>query len=61
MDDVVLFGIGTLGEWAAYNGILYLFCSASSMSVSIEESSFLCNNLQEDVNNSIQAILPYKK
>ena len=41
VDDVLLFGIGTVGEWKAYKEALDLFCSATGMAVSIKKSSFL--------------------
>ena len=60
MDDVVLFGYGSLKEWDAYRDILDIFCAASGMCISIEKYSFLINNLQVAINNNIQATLPYK-
>ena len=41
VDDVILIGIGTIGEWSSYKDALKLFCSASGMTVSLEKSSFL--------------------
>ena len=61
MDDVILFGCGTLEESNAYKDILDLFCSASGMCIRLEKSSFLSNNLQEVVSNNIKSIFPYKK
>ena len=60
MDDVILFGRGTLEEWNAYKAVLDLFCSTYGMSISMEKSSFLRNNLMDKVYNSISAILPFK-
>ena len=47
-------------EWQAYKDELDPFCSASGMCISLEKSSFLYNNLKEDVINNICAILIYK-
>ena len=41
VDDVLLFGIGTVSEWKDFKETLYLFCSATRMAVSIEKYSFL--------------------
>ena len=41
VDDILLFGIGTVSEWKAYKDALDLFCSATGMSVSKEKSSFI--------------------
>ena len=57
MDDVVLFGYGSLKEWDAYKDILDIFCSTLGMCISVEKSSFPYNNLQVAVNRTI---LPYK-
>ena len=40
VDDVILIGIGTIGEWSAYKDALDLFCSTTGMTVSLEKSSF---------------------
>ena len=49
VDDVLLFGIGTVNEWKAYKEALNLFCSATGMEVSIEKSSFLFQDVDEDI------------
>ena len=38
VDDVILFGIGTISECRAYKEDLDLFCSAMGMTVSLEKS-----------------------
>ena len=40
--------------------LLDLFCTTSRMSISLDKSSFLSNNLTDEVSNNISAILPYK-
>lgn len=40
VDDVLIFGAGTLEEWSQYKTILDLFCLATSMSISISKSCF---------------------
>ena len=37
VDDVILIGIGTIGEWSSYKDALDLFCSTSGMNVSLEK------------------------
>ena len=59
VDDVLLFGIGTVGEWKAYKEALDLFCSATGMTVSIKKSSFLFQNVDPDIRNQIVVFLPY--
>lgn len=59
VDDVILFGLGTVEEWLAYKEALDLFSSATGMSVSREKSSFLFNEVDEDIVNQISMFLPY--
>ena len=56
---MILFGIGTVNEWGAYKEALDLFCSAMSMVVSTEKSSFLYQNVDEETRRQIAALLPY--
>ena len=49
VDDVILFGFGSLEEWRAFKNILDIFCEASGMSININKSSFLHNDLDEDI------------
>ena len=60
VDDVVLFGIGTLVEWIAFEVILETFCSASGMCISLEKYGFLFSDLELGVQRSIQSFSPYK-
>ena len=45
VDDMILIGSGTLPEWIAFDVILSTFCKASGMSISVDKSSFLYNNV----------------
>ena len=60
VDDVILFGLGSFEEWLAFKAILDIFCEASSMSINVNKSSFLHNDLKEDTLNGITDILPFK-
>ena len=60
VDDVILIGVGTVEEWSAYKDALDLFCSASGMTVSIEKSSFLYQNVDVDIRNKIAEFLPFR-
>ena len=60
VDDVILLGTGTLLEWIAFDVILGTFCKASRMTISIDKSSFLFNNVDKDTLGDIARVLPYK-
>ena len=60
VDDVVLFGIDTLEECVAFEVILDTFFLASGMSIILDKSGFLFNNVEVDILNSITFSLPYK-
>ena len=60
VDDVVLFGVGTLKEWWAFDVILALWSSASSMCISVEKSSFMFSEVEDEVLNNISEIMPFK-
>ena len=60
VDDVILFGFGTFEEWVAFKVILETFCTASGMCINMDKSSFLFNNIEEDVLSRITRLLPYK-
>ena len=59
VDDVVLFGLGTLVEWMAFEVLLENLCVASGMYISVDKSRFIFNELEEGVLNSIRLFLPY--
>ena len=60
VDDVILFGLDTFDEWRAFDVLLDTFCAASGMCISLEKSGFLFNDLELEVQTSIQCFLPYK-
>ena len=60
VDDVAIFGLGTLEEWACFRGILDILTAASCMVISVDKSSFLYNNISSIVLDSIQVLFPYK-
>ena len=60
MDDVILFCFGSLEEWRAFKDILDIFCEASSMSININKSSFLHNDLDEDILQNLAGHFPYR-
>ena len=57
---MILIGIGTIGEWSAYKDALDLFCSATGMSISLEKSSFLYQNVDADIRCKIVELLPFR-
>ena len=50
VDDVVLFGIGTVEEWMDFDVILETFCSSSGMRISLEKSG---RNPQESLRGRV--------
>lgn len=58
VDDVILFGLGTVDEWLAFKEAIDLYCSATGMSISIEKSSFLYNDIDEQTRRHIATFLP---
>ena len=60
VDDVIIFGIGSLCECQEYYDSLKFFCRASGMCFSLEKSSFIFNETGEVIKDSITALLPYK-
>ena len=61
MDDVIFMGTGSLHEWAAFDVILETFCKASGMSISLEKSVFLYNNIPASDVMNFSRIIPYQK
>ena len=53
VDDVILFGMGLQEEWQAYKEVLELLCSATGMTVSLEKSSFLYNEVDVETRDLI--------
>ena len=60
VDDVILLGSGTLLEWIAFDVILSTFCKASGMSISVDKSCFLYNNVDVGILGDIGRVIPYK-
>ena len=60
MDDVILFGQGTLDDWIFFWSIFDIFTTTSAMTVSIDKSSFLMNNLSDTLVNDIKVLFPFK-
>ena len=60
VDDVILLGTGTLLEWIAFEVILSTFYKGSGMSISVDKSCFLFNNVDEGILIDIARVLPYK-
>ena len=59
MDYVILMGTGTLQEWDPFDIILETFCKASGMSISIDKSCFLHNNIDTVILTDFSRVLPY--
>ena len=60
VDDVIVFGMGTVVEWMDFDVILETFCLASSMSISLDKSGFLFSELDQGNLHSIRHFMPYK-
>ena len=60
VDDVLLFGVGTIEEWQHFKILLDLFCSATGMSISEAKSSFLYNEVDLNIKDNVAEIFPYK-
>ena len=60
VDDVILFGNCTVMEWMAFDVLLETFCYASGMSISLNKSSFLYNELDLGILHDNQCFLPFK-
>lgn len=59
VDDVLLYGNGTLSEWSPIKLVLDLFCNASSMLISKEKLCFLFSEVEEEILEQIGHILPF--
>ena len=60
VDDVTLFGMGTVMEWMDFDVLLENFCSTSGMSISMNKSGFLFNEMDMGILQNIQRFLPLK-
>ena len=60
VDDIIIFGLGSLDEWLDFKVILDLFCEASGMSINMNKSCFLHTGLDGTLLRRIVEILPYR-
>jgi hypothetical protein len=60
VDDVLIFGKGSIEEWSVYKEILELFCSATGMMFSESKSSFMIVGLEANELTLIKQLLPFK-
>ena len=60
VDDVILFGLGTVEEWIVFKTILDSFCEASGMLINFAKSCFLHNDLDASLLGSITGFLPFR-
>ena len=60
VDYVILFGNGMVMEWMAFDVLLETFCSASGMSISLNKSNFLYNEMDLGILHDIQHFFPFK-
>ena len=49
VDDVLLFGKGTMEEWIVFHEIIWLFFAASGMKINMQKSSFLTKQVIDEV------------
>ena len=59
VDDVLIFGWGSLNEWSKLNEILNLFCSAIGMMINPKKSTFLKSNISTKVELYVSQIIPF--
>lgn len=59
VDDVLLFGLGSLKEWEAYRDIICVFCDASRMNISGQKFLFIHNNFLQDILDQISIFFPF--
>ena len=60
VDDVILFGLGTIEECQHYKFLLDIFYSATGMKISEDKSSFLFNEIDDLTRANIASLLPFK-
>ena len=60
LDDVVLFGKGSVEEWEEYKEILELFFKATSMDLSENKFIFLKCGLEEEILEQLKSMFPFK-
>jgi hypothetical protein len=55
VDDILIFGNGSVSEWHEFSAIFKLFCEATGMEVSPSKSTFLCHDISQEILNQIQS------
>lgn len=60
VDDVILFGSGTIEEWRTFAEVINCFCSALGMLVSFQKSMFLNHGVNNITLEQISSFLPYQ-
>ena len=60
MDDVFLFGSGSLKDWETFHDIIKIFCEVPGMDFSMLKSNLLKNGADEEVLNQVLNIFPFK-
>ena len=60
VDDVLLFGMGTVADWIAFKVILDSFCEASGMNINMDKSCFLHYNVKDSIRRGVSDILPFR-
>jgi len=53
LNDVILFGMGTLREAEKYKEMMDLYCNATGMEVNINKSNIIFNNVADIVSRNI--------
>ena len=59
LDDVTLFGEGTLKEWRSYKSILDSFCQAIGILISEKKSTFLENDIVDSFCREVKSLFPF--
>ena len=59
VDDVLLFGDGSLLEWLHFKSLIDLFCSSAAMLVSVRKSAFGFMNISQEAISSIGNIFSF--
>ena len=60
VDDVILFGQGSVMEWRSYKVIINLFYKASSLEINFKKSYFIYVGVDEETRRSISDLYGYK-
>ena len=60
LDDVLMFGNGSVEEWCSFCAIISLFCEAYGLDVSEEKSIFIFANVDEGERYPFVIVLDFK-